>query len=63
MNKILNYISDQFVFRNLKKISYGHLNLVDAKENEYLFNTEVTCWSPKPGHQKASAQQEPANEQ
>ena len=37
MNKILNYISDQFVFRNLKKISYGYLNLVDAKGKEHFF--------------------------
>ena len=37
MNKILNYISDQFVFWNLKQISYGHLNLVDAQGKEYFF--------------------------
>ena len=37
MNKILNYISDQFVFLNLKKISNGYLNLVDAREKEYFF--------------------------
>tara|TARA_B100000029_G_scaffold339604_1_gene331817 strand:- start:539 stop:1726 length:1188 start_codon:yes stop_codon:yes gene_type:complete len=37
MNKILNYISDQFVFSNLKKISYGHLTLIDARKKEYFF--------------------------
>ena len=37
MNKILNYISDQYVFWNLKKISYGYLNLVDAAGKEYFF--------------------------
>jgi len=37
MNKILNYISDRFVFRNLNKISYGYLNLVDARGKEYFF--------------------------
>jgi len=37
MQKILNYISDRFVFWNLKKISYGCLNLVDSKGKNYLF--------------------------
>ena len=37
MNKILNYISDQFVFWNLKKISCGYLNLVNAQGKEYSF--------------------------
>ena len=37
MNKILYYISDLFVFRNLRKISYGYLNLVDAHGKEYSF--------------------------
>ena len=37
MSMILNYISDQFVFSNLKKISYGYLNLTDAKGKEYFF--------------------------
>ena len=37
MNKILNYISDQFVFWNLKKISNGHLNLIDTKGKEHFF--------------------------
>ena len=37
MNKILNYISDQFIFLNLKQISYGYLNLVDVRGKEYFF--------------------------
>ncbi len=37
MNKILNYISEQFVFFNLKKISHGYLNLIDTKGKEYFF--------------------------
>ena len=37
MNKILNYISDQFVFWNLKKIKYGYLSLIDAREKEHFF--------------------------
>ena len=37
MNKILNYISDLFIFWNLKKISSGYLNIVDAKGNEHFF--------------------------
>ena len=37
MSKVLNYISDQFVFFNLKKISHGYLNLVDAQGKEYFF--------------------------
>ena len=37
MNKILNYVAEQFVFLNLKKISNGYLNLVDSKGKEYFF--------------------------
>jgi len=37
MNKILNKISDQFVFLNLKKISYGNLKLIDSEGKEYFF--------------------------
>ena len=37
MNKILNYISDQFVFWNLKKISHGYLIIKDAKGRENFF--------------------------
>jgi len=37
MSKILNYIAEQFVFFNLRKISYGYLNLVDSNGKEYFF--------------------------
>ncbi|MDC0059431.1 cyclopropane-fatty-acyl-phospholipid synthase family protein [Pelagibacteraceae bacterium] len=37
MNKILNYISDKFVFWNLEQISHGYLNLVDVHGKEYSF--------------------------
>jgi len=37
MKKILNYISDLFVFWNLKKISNGYLNLIDSKGKIYFF--------------------------
>ena len=47
MNKILNYISDQFVFRNLEKISYGYLNLVDAKGKEHFFGDSKSSLKAK----------------
>jgi len=37
MNKILNCISDFFVFWNLKKISDGYLNIIDSKGKNYFF--------------------------
>ena len=37
MKKILNYISDFFVFWNLKKISNGYLKVVDLKGKEHFF--------------------------
>ncbi len=37
MNKILYYISDLFVFWNLKKISKGYLNLIDSKGKMHFF--------------------------
>ena len=33
----LNYLCDQFVFLNLKKISYGYLKLIDARGMEHFF--------------------------
>ena len=36
MNKILNYLSDQFVYWNLRKISYGYLILVSAEGKKYF---------------------------
>ena len=37
MKKILNYLSDQFVFFNLRKISSGYLTLLDSKGKEHYF--------------------------
>ena len=37
MNRLLNYISDLFVFWNLKKISNGYLNLTDSKGKNHFF--------------------------
>ncbi len=37
MSKILNYISDLFIFWNLKKISSGCLSLIDSKGKKYFF--------------------------
>ena len=47
MNKILNYISDQFVFRNLNKISYGYLNLIDVRGKEYFFGNNKSLLKAK----------------
>ena len=33
----LNYIADQFVFYNLKKISHGYLRIIDSKGKEHFF--------------------------
>ncbi len=37
MNLSLNYLSDQFVFWNLKKITKGYLQLTDTEGKEYFF--------------------------
>ena len=37
MNLNLNYLSDQFLFWNLKKITKGYLQLTDSKGKEYFF--------------------------
>ena len=37
MNLSLNYLSDQFLFWNLKKITKGYLQLTDSKGKEYFF--------------------------
>ena len=47
MNKILNYISDKFVFCNLKQISYGYLNLIDARGKEYFFGNSKSFLKAK----------------
>jgi len=36
----LNYLADQYVFWNLKKISYGYLELVDSKGIKYFFGNK-----------------------
>ena len=33
----LNYLADQFVFYNLKKIRHGYLQIIDSKGKEYFF--------------------------
>ena len=40
MNLSLNYLSDQFVFWNLKNISYGYLELVDSNGIKYFFGNK-----------------------
>ena len=40
MNLSLNYVSDQFVFWNLKNISYGYLELVDSNGIKYFFGNK-----------------------
>ena len=40
MNLNLDYLSDQFVFWNLKKISYGYLELIDSKGLKYFFGNK-----------------------
>ena len=37
MNLGLHYLANQFIFWNLKKISYGYLWLTDSMEKEYFF--------------------------
>ena len=37
MNLSLNYLFDQFIFWNLKKIVHGYLILIDSRGNEYFF--------------------------
>ena len=40
MSTSFNYIADQFVFRNLKKIKYGYLELIDSKGIKYNFGNK-----------------------
>ena len=37
MNLNINYLADQFVFYNLKKINYGYLEIVDSNDKEHFF--------------------------
>ena len=36
----INHLADKFVFWNLKKISYGYLELVDSKGDKYFFGNK-----------------------
>ena len=47
MNKIINKISDLFVFWNLKTISDGYLNLIDSKGKEYSFGDKNSLLKAK----------------
>ena len=47
MNKILNYFFDQFVFWNLKKISFGYLHLIDSKGKQYFFGDNKSLLKAK----------------
>ena len=47
MNKILNYISNQFVFSNLKKIHYGYLVLIDFNGKEHFFGDNKSTLKAK----------------
>jgi len=40
MNLNLNYFADQFIFWNLKKISYGYLELSDSRGTKYFFGNK-----------------------
>jgi len=47
MNLSINYFADQFIFWNLKKISYGHLELIDSKNIKYSFGNEASTLRAK----------------
>jgi cyclopropane-fatty-acyl-phospholipid synthase len=49
MNLSLNHFADQFVFWNLKKISYGFLELIDSKGHKFFFGDKE---SPLKAHIK-----------
>ena len=49
MNLSLDYLADKFVFWNLNKISYGYLELIDAKGRVYFFGNKE---SPLKAHIK-----------
>tara|TARA_B110001454_G_scaffold100173_1_gene94610 strand:- start:116 stop:1303 length:1188 start_codon:yes stop_codon:yes gene_type:complete len=40
MNSNFNNLADLFVFSNLKKISYGYLELIDSKKNKHFFGNK-----------------------
>jgi len=47
MSRILNYISDLFVFWNLNRISNGFLNLTDAKGKNHFFGDKKSFLKAK----------------
>jgi len=47
MKKILNYISDLFVFWNLRKISNGYLNIIDSKDKSHFFGSNKSFLQAK----------------
>jgi len=47
MNKILDYFFDQFVFWNLKKISFGYLHLINSKGKQYFFGDNKSLLKAK----------------
>ena len=47
MSKILSYFFDQFIFMNLKKISYGHLTLIDSRGKEHFFGNKKSFLKAK----------------
>ena len=47
MNKILNYFCEKFVFWNLKKITFGSLNLIDPNGEEYFFGNDKSFLKAK----------------
>ena len=42
MNLNFNRLSDKFIFWNLKKISYGHLELIDSNGNLHCFGKSTS---------------------
>ena len=40
MNLSTNYLADQFIFWNLKKIKEGYLELIDSRNQKYFFGNE-----------------------
>ena len=47
MNFGLNYLSDQFVFWNLRKITKGYLHLIDSRGSEYFFGDNKSSLKAK----------------
>ena len=47
MNLNLSYISDQFIFWHLKKITKGYLQLIDSNNNEYFFGDKNSSLKAK----------------